>query len=92
MRRTFIPGAAFAVLPLLALAFAASTQPRRATVIRWRRSTYCRLENCVEAASTRSGSVVLLRSSAAPYRPPLALPRETWVEFLHGLRSGDFVR
>jgi hypothetical protein len=56
--------------------------------LRWRKSSFSEAGNCVEAATIRGKSVVLVRDSKPGNNAILALPSAAWHEFLRQIRSG----
>jgi len=58
-------------------------------VAAWRRSTKCEAGTCVEVADL--GEAVGLRNSTRP-EIAIAIPVETWRDFVAGVRAGEFDR
>jgi hypothetical protein len=54
----------------------------------WMTSSFCSVGTCVSVAHT--DNTVMVRHSAHPDGTVLAFSREEWVEFLSGVRAGEF--
>lgn len=54
----------------------------------WRRSSRCGGSNCVEVAMRGEG--IAVRDSKRPDSPVLTYDREEWLDFLAGVKNGEF--
>lgn len=54
----------------------------------WKTSSFCSVGACVSVAHTEN--TVMVRHSAHPDGTTLTFSREEWVEFLAGVRAGEF--
>jgi hypothetical protein len=57
--------------------------------VRWRRSTKCDDDDCLEVAFPRQGTV-LVRHSSHPEGPVIELTTAEWDAFLGGVMAGEF--
>ena len=63
-------------------------QPDRSAHLKWRKSTFSSMGNCVEVAS--DCGEVLLRDSKDPTGPWMRYTTAEWDAFLRGAKNGDF--
>ena len=56
--------------------------------IEWRTSSFCASNTCVEVAMTPQA--VLVRDSKEPGRQPLIYTKDEWLQFVAGVKSGEF--
>lgn len=56
--------------------------------VKWRNSSYCGTNACVEVAS--AGGLIYVRDSKNPNIAPLAFTTEEWGAFIRGVRAGEF--
>lgn len=57
--------------------------------IMWLKAEMCEANGCVEVAA--AGGEVLLRNSRDPDGARLSFTRQEWLEFVDGVRAGQFV-
>jgi hypothetical protein len=54
----------------------------------WHKASQCDSGQCIEIGAL--GGLVLVRSSADPECPRIALSHDEWQEFVAGVKDGDF--
>lgn len=61
-----------------------------ASVLRWRRSTMCTANTCVEVADVADGGAAIRDSKAGSNGPILVFSGIEWSEFVIAMKAGEF--